>query len=111
MTGHPELVEGCRNICANNYAIMYRGLATLEGNSRIFFLKGFIQLGKKGLLADFSPNLKYLILGKEGSMFSYPTKAGSKAALHFFYAELDYSFSEKLVSSLDAPLMQSTIAI
>ena len=23
MTGHPELVEGCRNVCANNYVVMY----------------------------------------------------------------------------------------
>jgi hypothetical protein len=23
MTGHPELVEGFRNVCANNYVVMY----------------------------------------------------------------------------------------
>ena len=22
MTGHPELVEGCRNVCANKYVVM-----------------------------------------------------------------------------------------
>jgi hypothetical protein len=102
MTLHPEpfgpevldglvaegLVEGCHNIWANNYAVMYRSLVILEGNSeittRIIFLNGFIQLGKKVLLADFSPPLKYLIPKKEGLMFSYPTKAGSKAVLPLF---------------------------
>jgi len=24
MTGHPELVEGCRNVCPNNYVVLYR---------------------------------------------------------------------------------------
>ena len=24
MTGHPELVEGCRDVCANNYVVMYK---------------------------------------------------------------------------------------
>jgi hypothetical protein len=24
MTGHPELVEGCHNVCANNYVVMYK---------------------------------------------------------------------------------------
>ena len=23
MTGHPEPVEGCRNVCANNYVVVY----------------------------------------------------------------------------------------
>ncbi len=26
MTGHPELVEGCRDVCANNYVVMYDAL-------------------------------------------------------------------------------------
>ena len=24
ITGHPELVEGCRSVCANNYVRVYR---------------------------------------------------------------------------------------
>jgi hypothetical protein len=26
MTGPPELVEGCRDVCANNYVVMFSNL-------------------------------------------------------------------------------------
>ena len=39
MTGHPELVEECRNVCANYYLVMYSSIGA------VLMILGYVPFG------------------------------------------------------------------